>query len=198
MIAQLSAAPVASDVNPDEAVAMGAAIQATLVLLREEEESGQEILDEDTRAQFSSREGRLMQVVDITSQTLGVVLWDDSNLEEYVYPMIRKRTAIPAVAKNLFGTADANMPRAIVKIVEGESTVPGECTPLGVCDITLPPFLPKGSPVELSYQYNANQVLEVAIEACGKRSNICIERNTGLAQSEMIQAASGLGKLHIE
>jgi molecular chaperone DnaK len=198
MIAGLSAAPIATDVNPDEAVAMGAAIQATLVLLREEEESGQEILDQDTRAQFSSREGRLMQVVDITSHTLGVVLWDDANLEEYVYPMIRKRTAIPAVTKNLFGTADANMPRAVVKIVEGESTVPAECTPLGVCDITLPPFLPKGSPVELSYQYNANQVLEVAIEACGQRSNISIERNTGLAQSEMTQAASGLEQLHIE
>ena len=198
MIAGLSSAPIATDVHPDEAVAMGAAIQATLSLLREEEESGQEILDQETRAQFSTREGSLMQVVDITSQTLGVVLWDDSNLEEYVYPMIRKRTAIPAVAKNLFGTADANMPRAVVKIVEGESSVPAECTPLGVCDITLPPFLPKGSPVELSYQYNANQVLEVAIEACGKRSNISIERNTGLAQSEMIQAASGLEKLRIE
>src|SRR5256885_15396304 len=117
-----------------------------------------------------------MHVVDIPSQTLGVVRWDDSNLEEYVYPMIRKRSTIPAVAKNLFGTADANMPRAVVKIVEGESTVPGECTPLGVCDITLPPFLPKGSPVELSYQYNANQVLEVAVEACGTRANISIER----------------------
>ncbi len=198
MITQLSSTPIATDVNPDEGVAMGAAIQATLALLREEDESGQAILDQDTRAQFSTREGRLMQVIDITSQTLGVVLWDDSNLEEYVYPMIRKRTAIPAVAKNLFGTADANMPRAVVKIVEGESSVPGECTPLGVCDITLPPFLPKGSPVELSYQYNANQVLEVAIEACGKRSNISIERNTGLAQSEMTQAASGLGKLRIE
>ena len=198
MIGQLSTAPIATEVNPDEAVAVGAAIQATLALLREEDESGEEILDQDTRAQFSSREGRLMQVVDITSQTLGVVLWDDANLEEYVYPMIRRRTAIPAVAKNLFGTADANMPRAVVKIVEGESTVPGECTPLGVCDIILPPFLPKGSPVELSYQYNANQVLEVAVEACGKRSNMCIERNAGLAQSEMVQAASGLEKLRIE
>ncbi len=198
MISSLSSAPVAGDVNPDEAVAMGAAIQATLGLLREEDATGESIVSENTRAQFSTREGRLMQVVDITSQTLGVVLWDDANLEEYVYPMIRKRTAIPAVARNLFGTADANMPRAVVKIVEGESTLPQECTPLGVCDITLPPFLPKGTPVELSYQYNENQVLEVAIEACGKRSNISIQRNTGLAQSEMGQAASGLEKLHIE
>ncbi len=124
MIASLSSAPIAGDMNPDEAVAMGAAIQATLSLLREEDQTGEEILGEDTRAQFSSREGRLIQVVDITSQTLGVVLWDESNLEEYVFPMIRRRTSIPAVARNLFGTADANMPRAVVKIVEGESTVP--------------------------------------------------------------------------
>ena len=198
MIAQLSAAPTVSDVNPDEAVAMGAAIQATLSMLKEEERSGEKLLGDNTRQQFSGRDGRLMQVSDITSHTLGVVLWDDGNLEEYVFPMIRKRSNIPAQAKNLFGTADANMPRAVVRIVEGESTVPAECTPLGVCDITLPPFLPKGSPVELSYQYNANQVLEVSIEACGKRSRISIERSTGLAEDEVAQAAAALGELKVE
>jgi molecular chaperone DnaK len=198
MISELSPAPVVTDVNPDEAVAMGAAIQATLSMLQEESVSGKKLLADDTRQQFSSREGHLMQVSDITTHTLGVVLWDETNLEEYVFPMIKKRTTIPAVAKNLFGTADANMPRAVVKIVEGESTLPGECTPLGVCDITLPPFLPKGSPVQLSYQYNANQVLEVAVEACGKSSKLSIERNTGLAENEIEQAASGLGKLRVE
>lgn len=198
MISSLSSAPTVSDLNPDEAVAVGASIQATLAMLHEEETSGKKILADDTREQFSTREGRLMQVNDITSHTLGVVLWDDTNLEEYVFPMIRKRTAIPAVAKNLFGTANANMARAVVKIVEGESTLPGECTPLGVCDITLPPFLPKGSPVELRYEYNTNQVLEVAVEACGQRSKVLIERNTGLAQSEIEQAAAGLGELKVE
>jgi molecular chaperone DnaK len=62
----------------------------------------------------------------------------------------------------------------------------------------LPPFLPKGSPVQLSYQYNANQVLEVAVEACGKSSKLSIERNTGLAENEIEQAASGLGELRVE
>jgi molecular chaperone DnaK len=198
MISGLSKASIVSDLNPDEAVAVGAAIQGTLSMLHEEEKSGQKLLADDTRQQFSSREGGLMQVTDITSHTLGVVLWDETSLEEYVFPMIKKRTAIPAMARNLFGTANANMPRAVVKIVEGESTMPGECTPLGICDITLPPFLPKGSPVHLSYQYNANQVLEVAVEACGQRSQVLIERNTGLSQSEIQQAASGLGALTIE
>ena len=198
MISSLSPVAVVTDVNPDEAVAMGAAIQATLSMLREEETSGEKLLGEGTRQQFSSREGLLMEVTDITSHTLGVVLWDDANLEEYVYPMIRKRTAIPATAKNLFGTANPNMPRAVVKIVEGESTLPAECTPLGTCDITLPPFLPKGSPVELSYEYNANQVLEVAVEACGQRASVSIERNTGLTQGEIEQAAAALGELKVE
>jgi molecular chaperone DnaK len=197
MISGLSSVPTVSDVNPDEAVAVGASIQATLLMLREEQASGQNLLAENTRQQFSSREGHLMEVSDITSHTLGVVLWDETNLEEYVFPMIRKRTAIPAAAKNLFGTADANMKRAIVKVVEGESTLPAECSALGTCDIALPPFLPKGSPVELSYEYNANQVLEVAVEACGKRSKVSIQRNTGLAQSEIEQAAASLGELKV-
>jgi len=198
MIEGVASTPVVNDVNPDEAVAMGAAIQATLSMLTEEESSGQKLLADSTREKFSSREGGLIQVNDITSHTLGVVLWDETNLEEYVFPMIRKRTPIPATAKNLCGTANANMARAVVKIVEGESSLPADCTPLGVCDVTLPPFLPKGSPVHLSYQYNTNQVLEVAVEACGQRSQLVIERNTGLAHSEIPQAATSLGELKIE
>jgi molecular chaperone DnaK len=197
MISGLSPVPTVSDVNPDEAVAVGAAIQATLLMLKEEQSTGESLLAENTRQQFSSREGHLMEVSDITSHTLGVVLWDDKNLEEYVFPMIRKRTAIPAAAKNRFGTADANMKRAIVKVVEGESTLPAECSALGTCDIALPPFLPKGSPVELSYEYNANQVLEVAVEACGKRSKVSILRNVGLAQDEIEKAAASLGELKL-
>ncbi len=197
MIIQLSPVPIGDDVNPDEAVAFGAAIQAILILLQEEEGTGARTLPEDTRDQFSSREGGLMQVHNITSHTLGVVLWDDSRLEEYVFPMITKMSAIPAVAKNFFGTASANMPRAIVRIVEGESTLPVECTPLGTCDVKLPAFLPKGSPVELVYEYNANQVLEVAVHAGGNETKMSIERNTGLAPHEIAAAASSLAMLKV-
>jgi molecular chaperone DnaK len=169
-----------------------------LSMLHEEDVTGERHLGEGTRQQFSCRDGRLIQVNDITSHTLGVVLWDEANLEEYVFPMIRKRTAIPATAKNSFGTASANMQHALVKVVEGESTMPADCTPLGLCDVELPPFLPKGSPVELTYRYNANQVLEVSVEACGNQSKVKIERNTGLAPGEMDKAMAGLGKLNVE
>ncbi len=191
-------APLVDEVNPDEAVAVGAAIQATLSLLHEEDNSGEKLLGEDTRKQFSSSDGQLMEVNDITSHTLGVVLWDDKHLEEYVFPMIRKRTAIPAAATNSFGTASANMPKAVVRVVEGESTVPAECTPLGTCHIKLPAFLPKGSPVDVTYEYNANQVLEIAVEACGNRALVAIERNTGLAPEEIGKACSSLDELSVQ
>jgi molecular chaperone DnaK len=197
MISDLSSLPLVDHVNPDEVVARGAAIQAILSLLNEETATGQKLVPEDTRERFSSLEGGLIQVTDITSHTLGVVLWDEKQLQEYVFPMIRKMTAVPAVAKNSFGTADANMRRAVVKVVEGESTLPTECTPLGVCDVKLPPFLPKGSPVELTYQYNANQVLEIELQAAGNSSRVTIDRNTGLSPGEIEQAASGLNSLNV-
>jgi molecular chaperone DnaK len=155
------------------------------------------MLPPETRQQFSSREGGLIQVRNITSHTLGVVLWDEGQLEEYVFPMIKKMTPMPAMAKNSFGTATANMQRAIVKIMEGESSLPAECTPLGICDVELPPFLPKGSPVELTYEYNANQVLEVAVHACGNTASVSIERKTGLSPGELERATKALGALSI-
>jgi molecular chaperone DnaK len=197
MVASLSPVPLVDDVNPDEAVAVGAAIQGILSLLKEEDSTGEKTVPENTRQQFSSRDGGLIQVTNITSHTLGVVLWDEAHLEEYVFPMIRKMTAIPATARNSFGTASANMQRAVVRIVEGESTLPAECTPLGLCDVELPAFLPKGSPVELTYEYNANQVLEVAVNASGNQAKVRIERNTGLAPDEVDRAAKSLGAIAV-
>ncbi|HZR78985.1 MAG TPA: Hsp70 family protein, partial [Chthoniobacterales bacterium] len=197
MISGFSSASLIDTVNPDEVVARGAAIQGVLSMLNEEDLSGERVLDDAVRQKFSALDGGLIEVTDITSHTLGVVLWDEKQLQEYVFPMIKKMTPVPAVIKNSFGTADANMQRAVVKVVEGESTVPGECTPLGVCDIQLPPYLPKGSPVKLTYQYNANQVLEVEVQAAGNNAKVTIDRNTGLDPEEIAQATSNLEALQV-
>jgi molecular chaperone DnaK len=197
MIGNLSGRPVADDVSPDEAVALGAAVQAVLGLLQEEDKLGERHLPDEVRDQFSANDGSLIKVTNITTHTLGVVLWDDSKVEEYVFPMIKKMTPIPVQIKNSFGTAKANMKNAIVRIVEGESTVPSECTPLGICDIELPPFLPKGSPVELTYSYDENQVLEVVVEAYGRQNRVQIARNTGLSESEIETATADLLQIKV-
>lgn len=194
---ELYGRPIAEDVSPDEAVALGAAIQGMLSLLQKEDDAGERNISPEVREQFSASDGSLIKVMNITTHTLGVVLWDDGKVEEYVFPMIPKMTAIPNGTKNSFGTAKANMENAIIRVVEGESTMPSECTPLGVCDIELPPFLPKGSPVELTYHYNENQVLEVIVEAYGRTSRVSIARNTGLSENELELATADLAMLQI-
>jgi len=198
MIREMSHRPISEDVSPDEAVAMGAALQATLVLLGKEDVSGERLISPGTRGRLSGTDGALVRVTNITTHTLGVVLWDDEPMEEYVFPMIKKSTPIPAEIQNSFGTAKANMKNVIVRVVEGESTVPAECTPLGFCDIELPPFLPKGSPVQLTYRYDENQVLEVVIDAFGNQRKVQIARNIGLSESEMAEATADLMRVQIE
>jgi len=69
--------------------------------------------------------------------------------------------------------------------------------PLGSCEVELPPFLPKGSPVELTYRYDVNQVLEVTVDAYGKQNKVSISRNTGLSDSELVAATADLSRLKI-
>jgi molecular chaperone DnaK len=111
--------------------------------------------------------------------------------------MIKKMTAIPAEARNSFGTAKANMKSVNVRVVEGESTVPDECVPLGTAEIELPPFLPKGAPVELTYRYNSNQVLEVVVEAFGKQAKASISRTAGLSDEEIATATADLSTIKV-
>ena len=67
-----------------------------------------------------------------------------------------------------------------------------------MCAIELPPFLPKGSPVELTYRYNTNQVLEVIVDAFGKTSRVTIQRNTGLSEEEMASATANMSLIKVE
>lgn len=198
MIRTMSGRPLTEDISPDEAVAMGAALHATLVLLGREDDSGERTISPETREKLSDSEGTLVRVTNITTHTLGVVLWDDEHLEEYVFPMIKKSTPVPVEIQNSFGTAKANMKNVIVRVVEGESTVPAECTPLGICNVELPPFLPKGSPVQLTYRYDENQVLEVRVDAYGNQSVVKISRNLGLNEAEMEEATADLMRVNVE
>ena len=51
--------------------------------------------------------------------------------------------------------------------------------------------------MELTYEYNANQVLEVAVEACGNSASVSIERKTGLSEKELDRATAALGQLSV-
>src|SRR4029077_17913514 len=95
MVSGFSSVPEVDKVNPDEVVARGAAIQGMLSILNDEDISGKRTADDSVRRQFSALDGGLIEVTDITSHTLGVVLWDERQLQGYVFPMMPKMALIP-------------------------------------------------------------------------------------------------------
>jgi molecular chaperone DnaK len=197
MVAQLIGAPIADDINPDESVAIGAAIAGTLAMLHEQEETGEELIPKEVRGRFSRADGELVKVTDITTHTLGVVLWDHEKQEEYVFPMIPKMTPIPASKRDSFGISKRALQSATVRVVEGESSIPGECTVLGTCKIEFPHLMDKGSPVDVTYRYNKNQVLEVIIQACNRENRVQIARDFGMSESDVAEAKAELAKLTV-
>ena len=198
MITEISNLEIMEDVSPDEAVAMGAALQGTLIILKSEEGVQERTVSETTREELSGQDGRLIRVTNITTHTLGIILWDEANQEEYVFPMIRRSTPIPAEMKDVFGTARAGMKQIQVRVVEGESTVPAECTPLGVCTVELPPSIPQGSLVTVTYRYCENQVLDLVVDAFGKKQNATITRASRLTETELEEATAHLMVMGVE
>ncbi len=210
LIGQFSGSTIVDAVNPDECVALGAAIQGILALMEEEDEAAESedlpaeakaessSVPATTREQYAGREGKLIRIENIASHTLGVVLYDKVKQEDYVFPMIKKATPLPANVENTFGTAKANMENVTVRIVEGESSLPDECSPLGDAQIDLPPYLPAGSPVNVTYRYNTNQILEVVVEAYDKTKEVQIKRNTGLDADEIDRATADLSLIKVD
>lgn len=185
--------------NPDEVVARGAAIQASLLQLRSEDESQEETakVPEAVRRQFSRSDGEIIRVSNITTHTLGVVLWDEAQGQTVVSPMIKRGAALPASTQRSFAVSKDDMESISVRVVEGESTVPEDCTPLGTCEAVLPFAVPKGTPVSLTYRYTDDQVLEVLVEAAGVESRVSISRASSLTDEELAQATEDIMMIEV-
>jgi molecular chaperone DnaK len=189
--------PLIDFVNPDEVVALGAAIQANLQLLQEEDEAGKRTIPEAVRGQFSGRDGELIKVSNITTHSLGVVIWDHALQEETVHAMIKRSTEVPASVTKSFGLSKDNLTSMRISVVEGESSVPSECYPLGICEIELPPGLSRGTPISLTYSYTEDQVLEVLVEADGKQSAATLTRSTGVSEEDVVAAAAEMLRIEV-
>jgi molecular chaperone DnaK len=189
--------PITRPPNPDEAVARGAAIQAMISTLAAGGPFDAPELKPVLTERFTSPAGELVNVTNVTTHTLGVVLWDHAKVDEYAYPMIPKSTALPATESNTFGLSKPGLRKVTVRIVEGESTVPAECSPLGTCDVILPRDYPAGTPVKVTYGYDESQVLEVEVEIDGERVRSVINRASGATPEEISAISSDLFKLRV-
>jgi len=149
------------DVNPDEAVAVGAAIQAG-------------VLAGDVKD---------VLLLDVTPLSLGI-----ETLGGVMTKLIEKNTTIPTKASQVFSTADDNQGAVTVHVLQGEREVASANKSLGRFDLADIPPAPRGIPqIEVGFDIDANGILNVSAKdkATGKEQSIIIRASSGLADEEV-------------
>ena len=149
------------DVNPDEAVAMGASIQAAVL-------SG-DIKD--------------VLLLDVTPLSLGI-----ETMGGVMTTLIEKNTTIPTQKNNVYSTADDNQPAVTIHVLQGERKQARENKSLGQFDLADIPPAPRGTPqIEVSFDLDANGILSVSAKdkATGKEQSIVIKASSGLSDDEI-------------
>ncbi len=151
------------DVNPDEAVAVGAAIQG----------------------QVLSGDRKDVLLLDVTPLSLGI-----ETMGGVMTKMIAKNTTIPTKFAQTFSTAEDNQPAVTIKVYQGEREIAAGNKALGEFNLEGIPNAPRGMPqIEVSFDIDANGILHVGAKdkGTGKENKITIKANSGLSEDEIQQ-----------
>lgn len=151
------------DMNPDEAVAVGASIQGGVL--------GGDVKD--------------VLLLDVTPLSLGI-----ETLGGIMTKLVEKNTTIPAKESSTFSTADDNQSAVTVHVLQGEREMANGNKSLGKFDLTEIPPAPRGVPqIEVSFDIDANGILHVSAKdkATGKENKIVIKSSSGLSEDEISQ-----------
>jgi molecular chaperone DnaK len=149
------------DVNPDEAVAIGAAVQGG-------------VLKGDVKD---------VLLLDVTPLSLGI-----ETLGGVMTKLIQKNTTIPTKANQVFSTADDNQAAVTIKVLQGEREMASANKMLGEFNLEGIPAAPRGMPqIEVTFDIDANGILHVSArdKATGKENKITIKASSGLSESEI-------------
>ncbi len=161
------------DVNPDEAVAVGAAIQGGVL--------GGDVKD--------------VLLLDVTPLSLGI-----ETLGGVMTKLIQKNTTIPTKANQTFSTAEDNQTAVTVHVLQGEREIAAGNKSLGKFDLTEIPSAPRGLPqIEVTFDLDANGILHVSAKdkATGKENKIVIKSSSGLSDAEIEQMVND-AEVHAE
>ena len=149
------------DVNPDEAVAVGAAIQGGVL----------------------QGEVKDVLLLDVTPLSLGI-----ETMGGVMTKLIKKNTTIPTKAAQVFSTADDNQSAVTIHVLQGERDMTSGNKSLGQFNLSDIPPAPRGTPqIEVTFNIDANGILHVGAKdkATGKEANITIKASSGLSEAEI-------------
>ncbi len=171
MLETLSGKKPDESLSPDEAVAHGAAIRSAM-------------LQNHAVSAFKPAE-----IKNVNSHSLGVVANEVETGIPQVVQLIPRNTPLPVVARRVFKTHRADQESILVKIVEGESNNPEDCSMIGRCSIwDLPGSLPVGTPIEVNFKYASNGRLRIKVKIGGedRRSfRYQLERPNSLTEEQL-------------
>ena len=172
LLEELTGKPPEQSLSPDEAVAHGAALYADLLL----------------RQQGIKEEKPAFSVTNINSHSLGIIVVETATGRRRNRILIPKNTPLPFTVTKVFPTHKPNQRSVAIRVVEGESERPEACIQVGLCSIRdLPPHLPAGWPVQVSYSYKANGRLNVNARVKGQATSVRVDfiRDNVLSKEEL-------------
>lgn len=205
MVEKLSGKKAETGVNPDEAVAMGAAIQAAMEVAAgntgsggsPEPTSGPHQGAEPATASSTSMEpfaGRDVRVSDVTSQALGVIVLKDPEHadEEVNLVVIPRNTKVPAEHSAEVSTVHDNQSHIDVRVTQGDDEDPAFVVEVGKGTLALPSY-PKGSPIGVTYRYDVDQTVEVDVVDLVTNTPLGsfeVDRVANLTEAQVLEAQS--------
>ncbi|MBI2919530.1 MAG: Hsp70 family protein [Planctomycetes bacterium] len=205
MIQRVTGIKPETGINPDECVAMGAAYyNAVLALQAKPSEEPELALAGEVLKEAMDEEVMILlqgvEVTNVNSHSLGIVGIHKKTGKVVAHKMIPKNTPIPVEITKPFGTEKADQASVIIKIVEGESENPEDCTEIGTCEIKdLPKGRPAGSLIDVTYSYSVDGRLQVTGKdrISGKEARVEIVRSSGMDAKEIKDAQKDLVQVEV-
>jgi len=176
MVKKVSGKEPSVNINPDEAVALGAAIQAGIINAREKDSN----ISEMVRMKYGS-----ISVADVTAHSFGAITLDEYNNKRNAI-IIPKNSKIPVRKSQIFYTTVPNQTSVKLTVLQGEDKDPEFCTILGTTTLEFPPKQ-VNSPIIFNYEYDVNGIINASAKdpETGKKSFIEIKREGALSGQEV-------------
>lgn len=182
MIESFTGISPSKELNPDEVVALGAAVQASL-------------MDDNDPATKAN-----VVIKDVNSHSLGTISLNNAGYEENSI-ILHRNTEIPCSYSEQFGTVQENQEVVEIEVTEGEDTDPEYVNIIGTSNLELPPGLPKDSPIKITIAYDKNGIVHVVAKDVTNNVDLgemVIERKSNITQIEMEEKREALLSIEVE
>lgn len=195
LLERLSGKKVSKSVDPDKAVALGAAIQAAIEAANGH--GSESFGGSSDLVPFSLKD--LPTISDVCSQSLGVIVNDPDTGKQFNNVVLARNSKIPSKASDVVHTSAEMQTSVKVEVTEGEGEQIDYVTVIGERTLSIPPY-PKGAPLRISYAYDIDQTIQVEVEDLTANVSLGvfeIDRSGNLSPHQISQSQKRIGEISV-